>query len=98
MAQFPSQLMHNLSAVGIAPNSLPAVELAKMKGLESFGNAASLIAQIPSPPMRQAILSALHAVAVRGFNELFYAAAVVAVVGLLFILTTSYFRKRARTA
>ena len=96
MAKFPTELMKNLSAAGISPNAIPPSELAKMHALQSFGNINNQIQQIPIPSVRTAISKAIHTVAQQGFNDLYYAAFLIAIVALIFIGITSHYRNKAK--
>lgn len=94
MAQFPQKLMSNLKVIGISPSNVPTSELARLKGIESFGNLTGQIAKIPSVPIQNAILKALHDVSDVGFGHLYWSACVISVLSLAFVLIAGAYRKR----
>ncbi len=94
MSQFPQQVITNMRSIGISANQIPTSEMARMKGMESFGNLATEIHQIPSIPIQNAILKALHTVSNLGFNQLYFAAFVICAFSLVFILIAGSYRRK----
>jgi EmrB/QacA subfamily drug resistance transporter len=95
MSQFPQEIVKNLGAIGISPSQVPPSELARMQGVQSFGDLAGQIHQIPNVPIQNAILKALHDVSSQGFGHLYWAAFVIAVVSIVFILLAGMYRRRS---
>ncbi len=96
MAGFPNVLTKNLSAAGVPATAIPPGELSQMQAVQSFGNVAEQVQQIPVPGVRSAILNALHTVAQQGFNHLYLATVIIATAGLVMVGITAYYRKRAK--
>lgn len=94
MSQFPQAVMDNLKSAGIPVNNIPASELARMKGVQSFGNLTDQIQQIPSAPIRNAILKALHDVSTLGFGHLYWVAFVISALSLVFVAIAAAYRRR----
>ena len=97
MSDFPARLFGNLQAVGISPSQVPASEIARMKGLQSFANLSDQIQQIPSAPIRNAVTQALHEVSRVGFANLYWSAFAISILSLLFVLITAAYRRRTET-
>ncbi|WP_338000218.1 MFS transporter [Alicyclobacillus sp. ALC3] len=93
MSQFPQVVLKNLQGIGVSPASIPPSEMSRMKGVESFGNLSQQIQKIPSAPIRNAILQALHDVSNLGFGHLYWAAFVISACSLLFVLMAWLYRR-----
>ncbi|WP_283163007.1 MFS transporter [Alicyclobacillus mengziensis] len=94
MSQFPEQVLKNLKGIGISSAQIPASELSRMQGVQSFGDLSGQIAQIPSVPIRQAILKALHDVSSVGFHHLYWATFVVSTLSLVFVFFAGVYRRK----
>lgn len=97
-SQFPRILSGNLQAIGVSPAQIPQSRLTQLKGVESFGNLSGLVQQIPSAAIRNAVLKTVKEVSVVGFGHLYWAAFVVSLCGLAFVLIAGAYRRRVRTA
>lgn len=94
MSQFPQQVIKNLQSIGITPDQVPPSELARMKGMESFGNLTKQIHQIPSVPIQNAVLKALHEVSNIGFSHLYWAACIISLFSFAFVLLVGAYRRK----
>lgn len=96
MSQLPTQIMKNLQGVGFSKAQIPASEMARVKGMESFGSLSTLIDKIPSVPVQKAILKALHDVSSVGFGHLYWSAFVISVISILFVVFAGVYRGKQR--
>ncbi len=93
-ARFPSQLSDNLKAVGISPAQVPSSQLAQMNGIQSFGNLAQQVHRIPNVPVQNALLKTIKDVSTTGFDNLYWAALAVSILGLAFVAIAGLYRRR----
>lgn len=96
--QFPTRLAQNLHAAGISASQIPASQLSRLQGIESFGNLTEEIRQIPNLTAQGAVLKAIKEVSTVGFNNLFWAALILSLVGLAFVWVAGRYRSRAMEA
>lgn len=87
------RIQDNLAEAGIDPSSVPAGQMSGLQDLE-YPEMVAQIQQIPVPPVRDAILSALHDAVSWGYGNLYMAAAVVSALSLLTTITLHFVRKR----
>jgi MFS family permease len=91
------RIEENLAEAGVDPSALPAAQLGGMENME-YPEIVAQIQQIPVPPVREAILGALHDAVSSGYGNLYMAAAVVSALSLLTTITLHFVRKQKAAA